>query len=749
MSDNRDGFLDVVRAVATIRVVLWHAFGAAALTFVAAMPAMFFVTGSLYAKSVDRHGADTTLLDRLRRVGPSLWLFAAFAWVAMAVGAHLSGTALDWRNVLFWLVPIGDPAGSAWEGGWLSTPLWYLRTLLWIFLLAPLIIRAVRHRPAAALVLSSLLVVGLEIVDRTDAVRPAFAESVVWQAGDVVLYGVFFAVGVLANDGAFRQLAVRRWLALAVASVGVAVLWWLSQPVPESIVNNSHTMHLLVGVAWLSAAMAAQGGLRSLSTHPVTSPVVQFLSRRSLTVYLWHTTAIVVALWFVNRSGDLPLGVEAITYPVLIVAVTLLATVAVGWVEDLAGRRPPRLWPLVAPRGERTRVWPAVVVPAVVVPVGVIAAVVLLLPPTSSTPSVETAFRPRVPSQAPPVPQVLESDQLGSAENESVFESAVPLDHDALEALVDEWIVEFDVRGASVSVAAPGGDTFATVSGVRDDGQPRSLTDQLDVMSVTKLFTANLVYRAVESGLLQLDEPLPTLDAEPDFPYSGQLTARQLLGHRTGIVNFRDTTRYADDPQSVTSVSDAIASSTAEPLAAEPGMAPLYSSTNYLVLGRLLEQVTGVDYEELLNRELLQPLGLASAGHLPADVGEPRFATAGLVADISDLGRAGIALLRDHVGISDAAYAEMSDIDVESGMGPGVNGFCPCTRDAQGRVDWFALGYTGGNTMLVYAPDADVAVSVDITDGLYSDLDNFGAVMKLMERLAGVTAMQEDTTGPV
>jgi CubicO group peptidase (beta-lactamase class C family) len=226
------------------------------------------------------------------------------------------------------------------------------------------------------------------------------------------------------------------------------------------------------------------------------------------------------------------------------------------------------------------------------------------------------------------------------------------------------------------------------------------------------------------------------------------MTVRQLLAHRTGIVNYRDSTRYASDPSSVSSVSDAIASSVADPLAAEPGVAPIYSSTNYLLLGRLLEQATGVDYDAMLTDELLVPLGLASAAHLGPDLGEPRFATAGLVADVGDLGRAGVALLRDHVGISDQSYRAMQEIDVDSGMGPGLNGFCPCQRDVDGTVHWFGVGYTGGNTLLAYVPDADVVVTIDVSGGLYGAGDHFEAVMELTRRVTALVRLPLESGGP-
>ena len=136
-SVGRDRGLDLLRAAALIRVVVWHATGAAAVTVLAAMPVMFFVSGSLFAASAGRRGGWRTVRDRVRRIGPSLWVFAAGAWLLMAIAARVTGTSLDWSHLVSWLVPVTDPVGSAWEGGWLSSPLWYLRTLLWILLLAP------------------------------------------------------------------------------------------------------------------------------------------------------------------------------------------------------------------------------------------------------------------------------------------------------------------------------------------------------------------------------------------------------------------------------------------------------------------------------------------------------------------------------------------------------------------------------------------------------------------------------------
>lgn len=162
---DRDRFLDTLRTIALARVMLWHAFGAPVLTyFVAAVPAMFFVTGSLLAKSLDRRPWRTVLADRGRRVLVPLWVFGTVAFVAMRV-AWLTDpsprTAVPWHSIVFWIVPLGDPKGSVWEGGWMSQPLWYVRAMFWLLLLSPLLRKATRRIGAWAFVVPLVIVLSI------------------------------------------------------------------------------------------------------------------------------------------------------------------------------------------------------------------------------------------------------------------------------------------------------------------------------------------------------------------------------------------------------------------------------------------------------------------------------------------------------------------------------------------------------------------------------------------------------------
>jgi CubicO group peptidase (beta-lactamase class C family)/peptidoglycan/LPS O-acetylase OafA/YrhL len=726
-SAGRDRGLDLVRALALGRVVVWHATGAPVVTVLAALPLMFFVSGGLFAASAGRRGAWRTVADRLRRLGPPLWLFAAVAWAAMAVGALATGTSLEPGRVVWWVLPLTDPTGTDWEGGWLSSPLWYLRTLLWILLLAPLLVRAVRRAPALLLGAAAAIVVALEWLERGVGWAPSVAPRLPWMVGDVVLYGAFFALGAWWRTGG-RQVSTRTWAAVAAAAAVLATVVWIALPPPGGVVNDSHLVHLVVGAATVAAVMSVAPRLSRLAEHRAVRPAVDLLGRRSLTIYLWHTTAIVGALWVLGRLGVAADGLGAPSYVVLVVAGTAVLVAATGWLEDLAARRPRRqrrARPTAPARLDPTS-WrgPALVGLAAAVLVLAVAVPVL----TRRGDDVEAAFRPRVPSQAPPPPSF-----AVRAEPETDFWARpAVIDNDALDEALAHWAEEHGVPGASAAIAVPGGGGWVGATGVGDDDALRTGATPVQAMSITKLFTANLVYRAVDSGLVGLDDPLPPLEQLPDSPLTGQVTVRQLLAHRTGLVNYRDTAPYHVDPSVVQSPADAVALSL-DASEVAPGV-PLYSSTNYLVLGYLLEQVTGTSYDQLLADALLGPLELHDTVHLGPQPGEPHFATAGIVADIDDLARAGVDLLVDHAGISEQAWLDMTAIDPDAGLGAGTMQFCPCA-DVDGVPQAFALGYAGGHTIVVHIPAYDVVVALDVTGDFYGDDGHFESVEPLLRTL--------------
>jgi CubicO group peptidase (beta-lactamase class C family)/peptidoglycan/LPS O-acetylase OafA/YrhL len=739
-SGMRDGFLDVVRSIATLRVIVWHAVGSPIVSYlIAAMPAMFFVSGALFCASADRRPARAVVADRLRRIAPPLWLFVATVWTLLALRAPRHGVGIAWHHVAAWLVPVVDPPANAWEGGWVSSPLWFLRALLWILLLAPVLVRAMRYAPRVMLGVGVVSIFVIDAIDRSGALSPARAPRLGWMLGDLALYGTFFLAGIHHHRGGFDRWSPRRWIALGALSAGSAGLWLSTQPVPLSVVNNSHPLHLLVGVCWLSVAFALRSPLASLAVRPLSAPVVATLSRRSLTIYLWHTTAIVVALRMLDALGVHTGWTRSLLYATLIAGGTTVAVGLFGWAEDLGARRRPELWPRIDHHREPIVVRPwhlalaACVVAALVVSQ---TAIVRPVPPEHLATAAPT--RPPIPSQQPPRPRFERPATIATTPVET--DDAAPIASGdfplVLQSLLDDWARDHGVDGVIAGVRTthldrtanashdPGSQQrssyWVAASGVRPDGTSVEIGDDLEVQSATKLFTASLVYRAVDAGLIDLDAPLPPIDAIGDFPHREQLTPRLLMMHRSGLVNYRDTTIYNEDPTAVASAVDAVRVSLTEPLKFEPGSDADYASTNYLILGLLLEQVTGRSFDDLFNEGILVQLGLGRSSLLASEPGEPRHATSGLVGPMEDLLAGAESILTDGDGVSEPLHRLRIDIDPDNAMGAGSFGFCPCVEDESGARTYFGIGYTGGHTWLSYVPSLGVTVGIDVFDTLSS-----------------------------
>jgi CubicO group peptidase (beta-lactamase class C family)/peptidoglycan/LPS O-acetylase OafA/YrhL len=717
----RESWLDVVRAVALLRVLLWHTLGWAALTYlVASIPTMFFVSGSLLAKSTDRRGVGPVLRDRLQRILLPFWAFGAFVWGVLAVGAWRSQTPLPLRRLAWWVLPLGDPAGSVWSDGWLSSHLWYVRAFVWLLLLTPLLRRLVRRAPRLTIAAGAAGVVLLDVLGRRSD-WPVHGD-VQWMVGDVVLYGTFLVAGMAHRDGYFEGKPASRWWKQALVFGAAAVAWRVTQPLPTNIVNDSHPLHLFVGAAWLSAALAARQSIERFGRGRARR-AIRLLSRRSLTIYLWHPAAIVVAVAVLDRTE---LTGPARTAALLggVVVLTAVAAVMTGPLEDLAaGRRP-----LHARRSQLLtggiRRWTILTVPA-------LAALLVVITPGMTLAVAQGTKRPPIPSLQPTTPTFEEGTTAGRGTADAAALRA------SMDDLFSAWMEDTGIEGAQVGLGVGDDLTWSAAAGVRADGTAVAVGDTIDLASITKLATAEMVYAAAEDGLIDLDTPLPRIDALPTFPYDEGITPAQLLSHTSGLREFREAAAFKNDPRHNSTPATAVAAALGLGRVGAPGEVHLYASTNYLVLGLLLEQATGRTYDQLVRAEVLQPLGLRETRHLTSYAGAPNGGAAGLQTTLPELVKLGQGILRDHVGISAASAARMADIDTTNGFGGGALGYCPCRVDAEGNRSFFAIGHTGGTSYVVWAPSLDLTIAVDLSQSLWAE-HRAEAVLELVRRIERV-----------
>lgn len=222
------------------------------------------------------------------------------------------------------------------------------------------------------------------------------------------------------------------------------------------------------------------------------------------------------------------------------------------------------------------------------------------------------------------------------------MEYVTPPDLDELagtwDARLAELIVEYDVPGASLGVLRVdrrSGERrqYCTAAGVlsRRTGLSCTTDSLFQIGSITKPWTATIVMRLVDRGLLDLDQPLAELLPELRLRecLEQRATVRHLLSHTSGLDGdvITDTGRGDDALRRYVE------------LLAEAGINhPLgatfsYCNSGYVVLGRIIEELTGGTWDAAVRAELAGPLDLANVRTLPEECMTHRFAVGHLSED--------------------------------------------------------------------------------------------------------------------
>jgi D-alanyl-D-alanine carboxypeptidase len=182
-----------------------------------------------------------------------------------------------------------------------------------------------------------------------------------------------------------------------------------------------------------------------------------------------------------------------------------------------------------------------------------------------------------------------------------------------VQSLVDEWRSRAGVPAVVAGVENADGSRWLAASGTRQmRGGGRVAVDaRFRIASITKLFVATVIMQLVEQGRLHLDDPAARYVRGVS---SNGATIRQLLSHTSGIPDFSMTQglskQLLDNRERRWSSSDVY-----ELIAdVEPDFAPgagyQYSNTNYVVLGDLIEKVTGATWVQEVRNRVLDPLRL-------------------------------------------------------------------------------------------------------------------------------------------
>ncbi|MGC0331655.1 peptidoglycan/LPS O-acetylase OafA/YrhL [Streptomyces sp. SAI-170] len=370
----RDRYLDLLRSIALVRVVVYHLFGWAWLTVLfPSMGVMFALAGSLMARSLSRP-AWGVIRGRVRRLLPPLWAFSAVVLALMFAGGWNptknteDGPTWALLELVNYIVPIGAPPfpwhigskSGLLEDTWAvqaAGPLWYLRAYLWFVVASPLLLWAFRRVPWATVFapLALTAVVGTGLVTIPGETGNAVT--------DFAVYGGCWVLGFAHQEGLLKQIP--RYVAISCAGLLMAFgLWWASGhlgpdgwdlndiPLAQATWSFGFVVILLqYSPSWqeLPGRLAKWDKLVTLSNN------------RAVTIYLWHNMLIMATIPIIDPVYELPFmqsdrAVAALdsTYMIwmfcLVWPLIGLAVLAFGWIEDLAAKRPPRLWPNGAAR---------------------------------------------------------------------------------------------------------------------------------------------------------------------------------------------------------------------------------------------------------------------------------------------------------------------------------------------------------------------------------------------------------------
>jgi len=356
----RDRYFDTLRALAMIRVVLYHAFPFAALELVfPSMGVMFALGGSLMVKSLDR-SAVGAVKNRVRRLLPALW---AMGLILVPVMLHHGWTNVSWPRLLFWLIPIADPPSS--EFGYAAAGvLWYLVTYLWLVLLSPLLLKLYRRFNVETVLLP---LVGLLLLTTKPDI---FGSTAGWVLQNVLAYGSCWVLGMAHREGDLRRLRPQVVIALGVICVAGALGWAFTHPVDNHVdLPGLPVAYAIYSIGFVLVLLRWSPRMDWLARAKPADSFVSMVNNRAVTIYLWHNVAITIAVALYDPLKLWRIPTQFLQYVAdFSVAMGLLAiaVLALGWVEDLAARRRPRLSPFVRPA--KTAPQPARAVATVSIP---------------------------------------------------------------------------------------------------------------------------------------------------------------------------------------------------------------------------------------------------------------------------------------------------------------------------------------------------------------------------------------------
>lgn len=181
-----------------------------------------------------------------------------------------------------------------------------------------------------------------------------------------------------------------------------------------------------------------------------------------------------------------------------------------------------------------------------------------------------------------------------------------------IEKVAEESMSKHDLRALIVQVTRDGQDIYTGATGTSMTGVPATADMHFRSGSFGFTYIGEIFAKLVDQGKVSLDDPLSTW--LPDLPKADKITVKNLLNMTSGYADYVYQTSlqksyYADPFQQWTN-EQLIDIGISAPMLFEPGTNWAYSHTNYVILGEVLEKITGQPMAEVMREYVIDPMGL-------------------------------------------------------------------------------------------------------------------------------------------
>ena len=232
---------------------------------------------------------------------------------------------------------------------------------------------------------------------------------------------------------------------------------------------------------------------------------------------------------------------------------------------------------------------------------------------------------------------------------------------DTVQGQLDQAI-KHDLDGIIVYVDQPGEAPALYAAGWKDRAEqiPADPEALFKIGSISKLYIAAATAKLASNGTLSLDDTLA--DFLPELAgrieNADEITLRMMVQHRSGIPNFTDDPDYPWF-ETLPDLDSYLAFALDKPAEFEPDSRYRYSNTNYLLIGRILDNALGYSHHQYIHDEILEPLGLTHTYSLLSEVDSLDLVSSGyhyeVEPDLKEL---------DHIAPGGSMVATAQDVGI-------------------------------------------------------------------------------------